>query len=190
MISQAELASVYDSDAERDRFTEIMVLMYLAMLAAVHKLLALRLHIDLGELIDDKAAIRQMVLKAGARTVAVDATTQRLIAETIARGQMLGLSNWEIANGSQDGSFKGIEGLFTETWKGRPEMVVRTELQKAMLEASHDRYQKAGIKWVVAQDGDFDAACSDRNGRLYPINNPPDLLHPRCTLTISPAGEP
>jgi len=70
-------------------------------------------------------------------------------------------------------------------------MVVRTELQQALLLASVDRYLASGmIKWVRAHDGDFDAACAARDGRVYPINNPPQLLHPGCRLVISPSGGP
>jgi len=191
MIDQSELEQVYDADAERKRLLEIMVLLYLTMLTAVQRLIVLRFNLTVVDLTVDKAAISRAVMEAGARAVLVDATTQKLIAERIAQGKLLGLSPWEIANGTRDGTFKGIEGLFAETWAGRPEMVARTELQKATLDATVDRFRASGVvKWVRASDGDHDVACAARNGRIYPINNPPTLLHPHCRLTISPSAGP
>ena len=191
MLDQTEIQHVWDDDQERKLLTQLMVLMYLSMLTTVQKMATLVLRLQLIDLSVDSSAVRRFVLEAGARAVMVDATTQKMIAQTIARGQMLGLSNWEIANGSRDGSFGGIEGLFSETWKGRAEMVVRTELQKAMLEASVDRFRSSGVvRWVRATDGDYDPACAARNGRIYPIGNPPQLLHPRCRLQITPSGAP
>lgn len=191
MIDPASIDHLYDSDNERRRLIEIVALMYLAMLFAMQRLATQVLHLRLTDLNVDKAVARRFALEASARAVMIDATTQKMIGQTIARGQMLGLTNAEIANGTADGSFAGIEGLFSETWKGRAEMIVKTELQKAMLDASVDRFNASGVvKWVRAHDGDFDEACSRRNGRIYPISNPPQLLHPNCTLVLTPSGGP
>lgn len=191
MIDPSTIQHLYDADNERKRLAETLVLMYLAMLTAAQRMVKQVLRLNVPDLTIDASAVRRAVLQAGARAVMIDATTQKLIAQTIAQGQMLGLSNWEIANGTADGSFGGIEGLFSQTWKGRAEMIVRTELQQAMLDATVDRLQASGVvKWVRATDGDFDKSCAARNGRIYPINNPPQLLHPHCRLTVAPSEGP
>ncbi len=186
-----DIQQVYDADAERKRLAETLVLMYLAMLSAMQRIIKQALRMPAPDLTVDPSAIRRAILRAGARAVMIDATTQRMIAQTIARGQMLGLTNDEIANGTANGSFGGIEALFEQTWNGRAATIVRTELQQALLDASVDRFQASGVvKWVRAHDGDFDASCAARDGRIYPIGNPPQLLHPNCTLVISPSGGP
>jgi len=178
------------AEAERLALEDIYVKRYGGMLRAVHGLITRSLNRD--ELPLDNVSVRHFLLEARARAVAVDAATQFAVAAMIAEGKRLGLSNWEIANGTADGSFRGIEGLFQETWKNRGVNVARTELAHAQLRASQDRFQALGIKEVVAHDGDFDSACEARNGKRYPINNAPGLLHPNCRLTIEPVplGQP
>lgn len=162
-----------------------MIKRYGGMLRAVHGLMTRALNRGTWPL--DDVSIRHFLLEARARAVVVDVTTQFAISAMIADGVRRGLSKFEIANGTADGSYRGIEGLFKETWKNRGLTVARTELGHAQLRASVDRFSAVGIKEVIAHDGDFDPNCNARNGRRYPINNSPDLLHPNCTVTVSPA---
>jgi hypothetical protein len=180
-----------DDDLELALITALFVLWYGAMMRAVHTL-ALRV-LNLGTVPLDDPSVRQIVLAGRAAAVAVDATTRRMIAERIAAGLQQGLTTRQIAYGTPD--FPGITGLFEDTWKGRPLTVARTELQKAQLQATANRFQTVGrgvVTGLLAHDGDHDAACAARDGRIYPVGQPPDLLHPNCRLTVSPviAGQP
>jgi hypothetical protein len=183
--AEADLHGIRDDDLELALLTAAFVFWYGATMRAVHTLV---LHVlNLGMIPLDDPSVRRIVLAGRAAAVAVDATTRRLIAERIAAGLEQGLTASQIAYGTAD--FAGIDGLFEETWRGRPLMVARTELQKAQLLATVQRFQTVGrgiVTGLLAHDGDFDEACADRNGREYPVNNPPDLLHPNCRLTVSP----
>ena len=174
-----------NDDLEQELLIAAFVLWYGAILKAVHEVTITFLGIGPIPLSDPSVA--QMVLKARAAAVAVDNTTRKQIARTIAEGAQMGLSPAQIATGTDD--FPGISGLFDVTWKGRPEMVARTELQKAQLAATVQQWghlARGRIAGWLANDGDYDAQCAARDGRVYPAGNPPDLLHPNCRLTISP----
>jgi hypothetical protein len=174
-----------DDDLELALITAIFVLWYGTTLRAVHTL-ALRV-LNLGTVPLDDPSVRQIVMAGRAAAVAVDATTRRLIAERIAAGLEQGLTVSQIAYGTPE--FPGITGLFEDTWKSRPLTIARTELQKAQLLATANRFQTIGrgvVTGLLAHDGDHDAACAARDGRIYPVSQPPDLLHPNCRLVVSP----
>jgi hypothetical protein len=174
-----------DHDRELLALTALFVLWYGSMLKAVHTLVVTVLNLTPVPL--DDPAIRQIVLDARAAAVAVDATTKRLIAERIAEGASRGLSPVQIAYGTED--FPGISGLFQKTWKNRPLTVAQTELQRAQLLATTQRFTKLArgrIEGWLATDGDYDSFCAGRNGATFPPNAPPDLAHPHCRLTIRP----
>lgn len=182
-----ELATVYNSGAEVDSLTNIFVKRYGGMLAHVHGLLTRAL--NQGEEPLQSVSIRRAVLQARARAVRVDATTQFAIAAMLAEGTRRGLSREQIANGTED--FPGIQGLFTQTWRNRARTIAETELQNAALTASVEQFQQhPEIVAMLAHDGDYDAQCAARNGREYPMNNPPQLLHPNCRLTVTPVIAP
>ena len=185
----AELVETKDDERDHDLelalLTALFIKWYGTMLKSMH-ILTLRF-LGLMPIPLDDPSVRFAVLEARGAAVAVDATTQRLIAERIAAGLERGLTAREIALGTED--FAGIDGLFTETWAHRPEMVARTEIQKAQVKASVNRFRQLGrgaITHLLISDGDFDAACSARNGTIVPISQQPDLLHPNCRLSVSP----
>lgn len=184
-MADEELQGIWDSDLEHELLLAAFVLWYGAMLKAVHTITATLL--NLGPVPLDDPAVSRMILEARGAAIAVDVQTRKLIAQRIAEGARRGLTAEQIAYGTED--FAGIEGLFSETWKSRPLTVARTELQRAQLRASVDRFRQLGagiIEAVRAEDGDFDDYCSGRNGRVYPLANAPDLAHPNCTLNLVP----
>jgi non-ribosomal peptide synthetase component F len=163
---------------------EVFAVHYERMLRSMHLLLAAALDLD-NFVLDDPAA-RRILLESGARAVDVNETTQRAIARAIADGQMAGETTLQLAD--------RIRHLFEVTWRGRAEMVARTEIQQAQLLASYDRYRASGVvQRIMIHDGgtgDSDAFCNARNGRVVPLSQPVSLAHPRCTLSISPVVEP
>lgn len=180
-----ELNGLWDSDLEHELLLATFVLWYGAMLKAVHTLTITML--NLGPVPLDDPAISRIILAARGSAIAVDAQTRKLIAQRLAEGARLGLTPTQIAYGTDE--FAGIDGLFKETWKSRPMTVARTELQRAQLQATVDRFRQLGkgiITGVRAHDGDYDGACSARDGVVYPLSSAPDLLHPNCRLTLTP----
>jgi hypothetical protein len=176
---------VWDAELERASLTNLFFGRYGGMLRAVHGLLTKAYGRNIPP--PDNVAIRHMLLEARARAVQVDTTTQFAISAVIAEGTRRGLTVREIAYGTTDGSYPGIEGLFERTWARRSETVARTELQHAMLRANVDRFRAlGGVTGYRAADGDWDAPCASRNGRIYPLDNPPEMNHPNCRLTITP----
>ena len=186
LLAEAKAAPlVWDAELERASLTNLFFGRYGGMLRAVHGLMTKAYNRNIPP--PDSVAIRHMLLEARARAVQVDATTQFAISAMIAEGNRRGLNVREIAYGTADGEFPGIEGLFEKTWKGRPETVAVTELQHAMLRSNVDRFRAmGGVTSYRASDGDYDAPCAARNGRIYPLDSPPDMNHPRCRLTIAP----
>lgn len=180
------LAGLYDPDDEQERLAEILEQRYRAMLRVMHAIVAAAYpDIENFRLGDD--AVNRILIEAASRVVRIDEFTRRAIAEQLRLGQALGLSPWEIANGRPDLEYRGIEGLFQETWARRGETVARTELQHAQITASLDRYQATGIiDRVKIVDGDDDAPCAARNGKVVPLTTRPQLLHPNCTMGLVP----
>ena len=174
-----------DHDLEQALIIALFIKWYGTMLTAIHTISVQALGVTPVGL--DDPSVRQMVLEAQGAAVAVDAATQKLIAQRIAEGLALGLTAKQIAYGTDD--FAGIDGLFEETWKNRPLTVARTEMQKAMLAASINRFRQLGrgiIGHLLISDGDFDAFCAARNGTTVPISQAPSLAHPNCRLSVSP----
>jgi len=182
-----DIDDVYDGDAERERLGAILEQRYLQMLNAVHAALVAQFGLDPDRFRLTDSAVNQILVEAAHQVVRIDETTRQAIAEQLRVGQALGLSTWEIAHGNPEIGYRGIEGLYSETWKGRADTIARTELQHAQNEASLNRYAATGmVDMVEIVDGDYDAPCQERNGRIVPISERPQLLHPNCTLALIP----
>jgi hypothetical protein len=178
-----------DHDLELALLTLLFIRWYGTIAKAVH---GLTVHMfNLGPVPLDDAAIRHAILNARAGAVAVDATTRKQIAKRIADGASRGLTPYEIAYGTED--FAGIDGLFKETWAHRSEVVAKTELQKAQLQATVHKFQTLGrgiVTGLLIHDGDYDAYCESRNGTVVPVSSAPDIAHPNCRLSVSPIFGP
>ena len=182
-----DIDDVYDGAEERARLGAILEERYLAMLRAVHAAMIAQFGMDAERFRLTDSAVNQILVEAAHQVVRIDETTRQLIAEQLRVGQELGLSTWEIAHGKPEVGYRGIEGLYSETWKGRADTIARTELQHAQNEAALNRYAATGmVDMVEIVDGDYDAACAERNGKIVPISERPQLLHPNCTLGLIP----
>lgn len=188
-----DISQFYDADAERAALVRIFAKRYVAMLKAIHAITARALNLGPDEFRLDDPSVRRAILEAGARAVRVSETTQKAIAAMIAEGHARGLSNWEIANGTED--FPGIEQLFNVTWAGRGELIARNELAVAQRAASLNRFRTTGmVQSVRVRDGSLTSppgdVCLARNGRVYPLNQAPDLAHIGCTMVLVPEVQP
>lgn len=180
------IREIYDQDAEQDLLAEILEARYERMLRALHAIVATAFpEIESFRLED--GATNRILIEAAHRVVRIDEATRLAIVEQLRLGQALGLSTWEIANGKPDIGYRGIEGLYQETWRGRAETIARTELQHAQLVSAVDRYRATGIvDRVELVDGDDDSVCKARNGKTVTLEQVPPLAHPNCTLTVVP----
>src|SRR5499427_1476631 len=183
-----DIGDVYDTPEEQQRLAAILEQRYLAMLAAVHAALIRLFGLDPNRFVISDAAVNLILVDAAQRVVRIDETTRQAIAEQLRVGQELGLSTYEIAHGNPKLGYRGIDGLYTETWKSRADTIARTELQHAQNEASLNRYAATGmVDMVQIIDGDeWDAPCRRRNGRVVPISERPQLNHPNCTMVVVP----
>jgi hypothetical protein len=183
-----DIDDVYDSDEERERLAVILERRYLAMLAAVHEAMIRVFGLDPNRYIISDSAVNAILVDAARRVVRIDETTRQAIAEQLRVGQALGLSTYQMAYGDAKIGYRGIDGLYSETWAGRAEMIARTELQHAQNEAALNRYAATGmVDYVRIIDGDeWDLPCANRNGTVVPISEHPQLNHPHCTLVVVP----
>lgn len=189
---KAEADDVYSGEAERELLARILGAYYSAVLAAVHEVVRASF-IDVPAfdpeqfLLEDSATVR-LLSQAGARIVRIDETTRQAIAAQLQTGAQRGYNTWQIAHGVPSEDYRGINGLFRETWAGRAEMVARTELQNAQRLSAIDRYNATGlVDEVELIDGDeWDAECANRNGKVVPLAQAPGLAHPNCTLVLVP----
>lgn len=181
-----DVDEVYDQSLEQDALRVIIEPRYAAMLEAIGELLLAR-YPEVEAFRVDDAATRRILDEAGRQIVRIDETTRKAVADMLQRGQELGLSAWELANGSPKDGYPGIEGLFKETWRNRAQTVARTELANAQNRGSIDRYLAGGIvDRVRIIDGDDDEPCRSRNGKVVPLAEAPGLAHPNCTLGLVP----
>jgi len=183
-----EVNEVYDSQDEQERLAAILEQRYLAMLNAVHAALIRLYGLDANRFVISDNAVNLMLVDAAQRVVRIDENTRQLIAEQLRVGQALGLSTYQMAHGDEKIGYRGIEGLYSETWQSRAETIARTELQHAQNEASLNRYAATGmVDMVQIIDGDeWDAPCARRNGTVVPISEHPQLNHPNCTMVVVP----
>lgn len=189
---KAEADDVYDADAERELLARILGAHYAAVLAAIHEVVKATFAnvpgFDPARFVLEDSATVRMLAQAGARIVRIDETTRQAIAAQLQVGAQRGYNTWQIAHGVPSEDYRGINGLFRETWAGRAETVARTELQHAQRLAAIDRYNATGlVDEVELIDGDdWDAVCANRNGTTVPLAQAPHLAHPNCTLVLVP----
>ena len=186
--AQDDLDALWPSDDERARLERILGPYYQATLEAINVILANLLPPDANTMVVSDAAVARILGEAATRVVRIDETTRAAVRAQLQLGQLRGYSNWQIAHGVEADGYRGIDGLFQETWAGRADTIARTELQHASVVASRDRFVASGVvDRVRIIDGDtWDATCSDRNGRIVPIEQAPTLAHPNCTLVLVP----
>jgi phage portal protein BeeE len=72
----------------------------------------------------------------------------------------------------------------------RADLIARTEMMLAYNDAALRSYDGLGVGEVMALDGDKDAECAARDGRVYPIADAYDISdHPNGTLDWAPVSK-
>lgn len=186
----ADLDTLYDAAREQALLLGIVDRLYRNVLGAVHALVAA---VFPGRGLPPRAedsAVRRLLLEAAERVVGIDGTTRQALREQLAEGQRRGYTPWQIANGVPAEGYRGIDGLYRETWRGRGELIARTELAWAQTAAALDRFGAAGVRRVrVVEAADTDAACAARAGTVVPLSDRPMPLHPNCRLALEPVED-
>jgi hypothetical protein len=184
-----DVSDLYDPEEEQGFLARVLMPRYLRMLEAVHQLLQSvfpTLTADDFRL-DDEATRKQLAL-AAEQVMKIDQSTRDQLRDVLREGQERGYSDHEITNGVPADGYGGLRGLYLDTWRGRAEMIARTELSNAMVNASLDRYAATGLVTHVRlhENEDTDEPCASRNGKVVPLSSNPGLLHPNCRLGIEP----
>ena len=184
-----DVEELYDAEDEMGRLAQIVFPRYERMLVVVHGLVASVLpELDPDDFRLDDPATRRMLAKAAERVVLIDEATRRDIQRVLQQGQELGLSDQQIAEGAPEAGFKGLRGLYQETYRNRSQTIARTELATAQVEAALDRYGATGMvsQVEIVEHEDTDAQCAARNGQVVPLAQQPGLLHPNCRVAVIP----
>jgi hypothetical protein len=183
---------VYDPEEEQGRLARILFPRYQRMLEAVHQLVhSVFPWLTPDEFRLDDPATRKQLALAAEQVVGIDATTRAALRDVLREGQRRGYSAFEIAEGVPADRFGGIKGLYLDTWKGRAELIARTEMATAQNAAALDRYGATGLvqRVQLVEHEDTDEPCAARNGRVVPLSEKPGLLHPNCRLGLVPIVE-
>jgi len=116
--------------------------------------------------------------RTGERIGDINQTTQDAIAALIADGFEQGLGPAAVADSIESAT------AFNEA---RAELVARTESMLAYNDAALSSYREFEVTEVTAIDGDKDAVCAERNGKVFPIDEAFGIAdHPNGTLDWAP----
>lgn len=146
-----------------------------------------------AEFVDTDPRLQALLNEAGTRITGIHRETLRAIREVLVESGERGYSTWQIANGVPKDGFRGLRSVVTETYRGRAEMISRTELSYAMQSAAHDRYEEARVSEVDVIDGpgcglrshqDPDKANGTRRTLILARQYP--LAHPACRRVSTP----
>ena len=186
------LSDVYDAQEWQRRLAAILFPRYLRMLEAWHQLVQSALpQLSAEEFRVDDEATRALLAEAAEQVVLIDAATRDALRAQLREGQARGYSNEELAHGVPAEDYRGVDGTFTVTWKGRAETVARTELATASLASARNRWAASGlVKYLqIVEHEDTDEPCASMNGKVVPVAEAPGLEHPNCRRGYVPLVE-
>lgn len=131
----------------------------------------------------------------GKRIVAIDELTRTDVDAMIREGIRRGYSIPQIANGLPSEEYRGIRGLYEETYNGRSTTIARTETSWSFSRTSMTAYEDAGIaqhEWMLGL-GDSQELCQALDGEVVNVGEPfsdgsiaPPDPHPNCTCSLLP----
>jgi hypothetical protein len=168
---------------EETRLQSILDALYRRVLLELHFLVRDSIPVNPAAFRLDDAATNAILEHAAHRVVMITETTRQAIAQKLQDGQRDGLTTQEIAD--------SIEHLFSITWANRAEMVASTEIGEAQRVSAIDRYKATGLVDSVkisdaSRGSDHTDTCLARAGTTVPLDEAPQLDHPRCSLVLIP----
>lgn len=167
------------NDDEELRLGYILDALYRRVLAETHALVTAAFDLDPATFRLPDEAATELLAEAATRDLLISETTREQIAAKLQEGHAAGLTTHELA--------ESIDAMFAKHINGRAETVARTEVAHAQIRSAVNRYKATGlVDRVRITDGENDEPCKSRNGTTVPLDEAPDLAHPRCTLLIVP----
>jgi hypothetical protein len=179
----------YDAEDEQGRLALILFPRFERMLRAVHGLVQSAFpELSPDDFRLDDLTTRRFLALAAERVVLIDESTRKDIRGVLQEGQERGYSDTQIAEGVPEAGFKGLRGLYRETYRSRSQAIARTEMATAQVRAAQERYAATGLVQGVeiVEHTDTDDQCAQRNGRVVPLGQTVDLLHPNCRVAVIP----
>ena len=145
----------------------------------------------------DDPLVERLSRRSATRVKRVSNVTRGAIRRTLAEGQRLGLSNFEIAEGGttrvRELGFRPLRDVVAETYRGRAQTIARSEMAVASSQATHDRYAEAGVEFVDISDGPGcgwvsheDSDLADGSRRTLSAYNAFPTAHPNCVRLALP----
>jgi hypothetical protein len=136
--------------------------------------------------------LADMLGRAGIRISDINETTRRSVADTLTEGLRRGYSIRQLTSGVPAETYGGVRGALLDNgvnaWDDyRAEVIARTETMNAYNQSALLGYREFRVREVQAIDGDTDADCANRNGRVYPVDDALSISdHPNGTLDWAP----
>ena len=163
-------------ETEALRLAAMLRPLQLDVLDATHGLVVAELGVAFG--LDDPQT-RAFLRAAGLNVVGITDTTREQVRAELVAGQQQGEGIPELARRLR------TLAAFSQT---RAETVARTELGTSQNQAALAAYRASGVVvGVRVHDGDFDASCSEMDGRVFPLGQEPAALqHPNCVRAFAP----
>ncbi len=142
-----------------------------------------------GKALSD-TVMRRLLESAGLRITGLNRTTRdgvlHAVREAAAEGMRLGESMAQIGDRIEAIRIRDLP-VFGEY---RGELIARSETGAIWREANVETYRTYGVQRVTASDGDKDAICANRNGKVYPLDEALAIEeHPNGTLDWVPLVE-
>jgi hypothetical protein len=129
----------------------------------------------------DDPATREFLHACGINITSITNTTREAVRNALLEGQAAGEGIPDLAMRLR--TLPAFGSLRAQT-------VARTELAQSSIESAYASYKASGVvSAVTILDGDYDAACAARNGRVIALDaagSEPRLLHPNCTAAWAP----
>lgn len=172
----ADTADALVAEGEAALLGDVLVPLQTSVLDAVRGLVAA----ELGVTFDlDDPTTRAYLRSAGSNIVGITDTTRDAVRAALVEGQ---------ANGEGVDALARRLGALPEFGGRRARVVARTELGHASNTAALASYRASGVVvGVRVFDGDYDAACSAMNGRVFALGQEPaSLQHPNCRRAFAP----
>lgn len=143
------------------------------------------LHIKLGDVEIDPDVIKILDERNYAALKGVTDEMEKQIKEILTDGVLKGQSIGDMSRDIRD----TVENIGIQ----RARVIARTETIYAINQAAIATYKEHHVKeveWLAAQDDRICEECMERDGKTYPINNPPDIpAHPNCRCAVLPVIE-
>jgi HK97 family phage portal protein len=163
---------------------------YLVQIATAAQDASSIFEIDMSAFTEDSPEVADVALSLAQRVKWMDQTLKDKLAALIEEGGQLGLSPYEIANGTADGSFTGITKTFEGIAKEHAQLIARTEVAHLQDAINTEAYKKMGITMCdvigcedfVIMDGEI-YGC---NSQDVPVSALPINFHPNHNGAVVP----